>query len=68
MINLEEHKYFDYEKKTEVVPYDLALQALEELKKELGTKVESDLDKALKLVSDSMEQINNTVKDSLNND
>ncbi len=65
MINLEEHKYFDFEKKQQVVPYDIALKAIEEVKEEAADKIGKNLDAAMKLVSDSMIQINNSVKESI---
>ena len=65
MINLEEHKYFEFEKKIDVVPYDIALKALEEVKESAADKIGKNLDAAMKLVSDSMTQINNTVKESI---
>jgi len=65
MINLEEHKYFEFEKKIEVVPYDIAVKALEEVKEEAADKIGKNLDAAMKLVSDSMSQINNSVKESI---
>ena len=68
MINLEEHKFFEFEKKIEVVPYDIALKAIEEVKAEAADKIGKNLDAAMKLVSDSMIQINNTVKESIKTD
>ena len=65
MINLEEHKYFDFEKKQQVGPYDIALKAIEEVKEEAADKIGKNLDAAIKLVSDSMVQINNSVKESI---
>lgn len=65
MINLEEHKFFEFEKKIEVVPYDIAIKALEEVKAEAADKIGKNLDAAMKLVSDSMIQINNSVKESI---
>jgi hypothetical protein len=68
MINLEEHKYFEFEKKIEVVPYDIALKAIDEVKAEAADKIGKNLDAAMKLVSDSMIQINNSVKESIKTD
>jgi hypothetical protein len=68
MINLEEHKFFEFEKKIEVVPYDIALKAIDEVKAEAADKIGKNLNAAMKLVSDSMTQINNSVKESINTD
>jgi uncharacterized protein YbgA (DUF1722 family) len=60
MINLQEHKYFEYEKKIEVVPYHIAQKALDDL----VDQYENKLDEALSQITTSLTQINKVIEEN----
>lgn len=58
MINLVEHKFFEYETKQEVVPLDIALKAVEE-----AANRSVDLKAAWEKMEKSLNDINDIVND-----
>lgn len=63
MINLDEHKFFEYQRKMDVVPYSIAVKAVEEALESINPDTISELEKAMKVLQDSMKDINNIVED-----
>jgi hypothetical protein len=60
MIDLNEHKYFDYERKIEAVPFSIVLKVLEELRDQF----DKELDEAMDKITDSLTEINKTIEDN----
>jgi len=68
MINLDEHKLFDFESKQDVVPLAIAKKAVQEAFNEANDKIGANLEIVMKGVASSMTDLNNAVKDSLKDD
>jgi archaellum component FlaC len=67
MINLTEHVIHNIDLNIDTVPLSVAQKAVEEaLEKFEGTA--TGMDEALKLIKDSVEDINNSIKDVLKDD
>ena len=58
MINLEEHKIFVESLHMEVVPYSIAIQALEELANNSNMEYENQLDEAIQELQNSINNLN----------
>jgi hypothetical protein len=58
MINLEEHKIFVESLNMEVVPYSIAIQALEELANNSNMEYENQLDEAIQELQNSINNLN----------
>ena len=58
MINLDEHKYFDFERKIESVPLSIAKKALEEAHKALEESTINKLDEAIKKIENACKKNN----------
>ena len=68
MINLDEHKLFDFESKQEVVPLAIAKKAVQEAFNEANDKIGANMELVMKGVADSMKEINKAVKDTIVDD
>ena len=63
MINLEEHKEFIYSHKMDMVPYSIAVQAVEEAMQQAVDSTENKLDEALDLIEKSLYNIDLDIDD-----
>lgn len=60
-INLDEHKFFEFQRKMNVVPYSIAVKAVEEAREEASTPI---LERAFKQLEDSLTQLNKTISEN----
>jgi prefoldin subunit 5 len=63
-INLDDHKFFEYQSKQEVVPLKIALQAIEEVQKKYENfdNLEKKLNESINLLNSNMEGLNPLIK------
>lgn len=61
-INLEDHKFFEYQRKMDVVPYSIAVKALEEAKDQQIAEINEQVEKALATLQQGFTELNKTVE------
>lgn len=61
-INLEDHKFFEFQRKMDVVPYSIAVKALEEAKDQQIAEINEQVEKALATLQQGFTELNKTVE------
>lgn len=63
MINLEEHKFFEWQRKMDVVPFSVAQKAVAEALDSIKPETVDSLEQAMEAFKESMKEINTIVTD-----
>lgn len=63
MIKLEEHKFFEFQRKMDVVPFSIAKRAVEEALDSIKPETVDSLEQAMEAFKESMKEINTIVTD-----